>query len=220
MKKIFTLILFTPLLILAQSTKKSTEILVIGTFHFNNPGLDVSKYNTFDIMAEKPQKQLDQIALAISKFGATKIFVEWEQNDQLALDSLYDKYLKGNYFDYVAKKFPKRKFYTHNEIVQLAFRAGKKMQLTKIYGIDYNGTSFDYDSLIKSIDTLRLPNYIMDDNLDRVKHEKKYNDLFAKNDLLKCLYAMNETSDRIKDISWYVSKANNSDITGTYVGAF
>ncbi len=216
----FFLLLLTPIFCLAQITKKPVEILVIGTFHFNNPGFDVAKTNTFDIMAEKPQIQLEEITSAIQKFGATKIFVEWDLKEQLELDTLYNKYLEGSYFEYVAKRFPKRKFYTHNEIVQLAFKAAKKAKLTTLQAIDYGGTIFDYDSLMKSIDTVRLPNYKKDDELVMVRHIKKYNDLFAKGDLLKCLYSMNESSERVKDIAWYVSQANSSDTIGTYVGAF
>ena len=125
MKKIALLLLFS-CIALAQIKKKPTEILVIGTYHFNNPGLDVAKYKVLDIMGDKPQKQLEEIATAIAKFKPTKIFTEWELKDQLALDTLYNKYLEGSYFDYVAKKYPKRKFYTNSEIVQLAFRVAKK----------------------------------------------------------------------------------------------
>jgi hypothetical protein len=42
MKKIIILLLFSQFII-AQTPKKPTEILVIGTYHFNNPGMDVAK---------------------------------------------------------------------------------------------------------------------------------------------------------------------------------
>jgi Family of unknown function (DUF5694) len=204
----------------SQSPKKPTEILVIGTYHFNNPGMDVAQYKVLDIMGAKPQKQLEEISTAIAKFKPTKIFTEWELKDQLALDTLYNKYLDGTYFDYVATKYPKRKFYVQNEIVQLAFRAAKKSNNKKVYAIDYQGTSFDFDSVMKFTDSIRLPNFkkeIMDD----IKMiEKKSNELFATNDLLKCLYYFNSNECRKLDIPWYVGKINNSDKLGTYVGAY
>jgi Family of unknown function (DUF5694) len=219
MKKIIFILLLNNFL-LAQTTKKPIEILVIGTYHFNNPGLDVAKYKVLDIMGEKPQKQLEEITSAIATFKPTKIFTEWEVKEQLTLDTLYNKYLQGNYFDYVATKYPKRKFYTHNEIVQLAFRAAKKSNLTKVYAIDYQETSFDFDSVMKYADTIRLPNFkkeVMDD----IKYiETKSNALFAENDLLQCLYYYNSDELRKLDIAWYVSKINYSDTSGTYVGAF
>ena len=204
----------------AQTTKNPTEILVIGTYHFNNPGLDVAKYKVLDIMDEKPQKQLEEISSAIAKFKPTKIFTEWELKNQLALDTLYNKYLEGIYFDYVAKKYPKRKFYTHSEIVQLAFRTAKKINHKKVYAIDYRETSFEYDSVMKFIDSVRLPNFKKEVMNDIKNIETKSNLLFAQNDLLKCLYFFNSKEDRDADIPWYVGKINDSDKLGTYIGAF
>lgn len=219
MKKIILLLLLS-CIATAQIKKKPTEILVIGTYHFNNPGLDVAKYKVLDIMGEKPQKQLEEIATAIAKFKPTKIFTEWELKDQLALDTLYNKYLDGTYFDYVAKKFPKRSYYTKSEIVQLAFRTAKKANHKKVYAIDYQETSFDFDSIMKFADSLRLPNF-KKEAMDDIKDiEKKSNALFAQNDLLKCLYYYNSKELRETDIPWYVGKINDSDKLGTYIGAF
>ena len=108
MKKIVLLLLASQFTF-SQTKTKPTEILVIGTYHFNNPGLDVAQYKVLDIMGEKPQKQLEEISSAIAKFKPTKIFTEWELKDQLALDTLYNQYRDGTYFEYVAKKYPKRK---------------------------------------------------------------------------------------------------------------
>ncbi|MCZ8197884.1 MAG: DUF5694 domain-containing protein [Flavobacterium sp.] len=206
--------------ITAQTQKKPTEILVIGTYHFNNPGLDVAQYKVLDIMGEKPQKQLEEISTAIAKFKPTKIFTEWELKDQLALDTLYNKYQEGTYFEYVAKKYPKRKFYVQNEIVQLAFRAAKKSNLKKVFAIDYQETSFDFDSVMKFADSVRLPNFKKEVMLDIKNTETKSNALFTENDLLKCLYYYNSEELRKIDIPWYVGKINDSDKLGTYVGAF
>lgn len=204
----------------AQSQKKPIEILVIGTYHFNNPGKDVAKFKVLDIMGEIPQRQLDEISTAIAKFKPTKIFTEWEFKDQLALDTLYNKYLEGIYFDYVAKKYPKRKFYSQNEIVQLAFRTAKKSNLKKVHAIDFRGTSFDFDSVMKFTDSIRLPNLKKDAMTDIKNIEKQSNALFSQNDLLNCLYYYNSAAVRNVDIPWYVGKINDSDKLGTYVGAF
>lgn len=206
--------------VFSQTQIKPTEILVIGTYHFNNPGLDVAQYKVLDIMGEKPQKQLEEITTAIAKFKPTKIFTEWELKDQLELDTLYNKYLDGTYFDYVAKKYPKRKFYVQNEIVQLAFRTAKKTGHKKVYAIDYQETSFEFDSIMKFADTLRLPTFKKDVMADIKDTEAQSNALFATNDLLKCLYYFNTTELRENDIPWYVGKINDSDKLGTYVGAF
>ncbi|WP_310379218.1 DUF5694 domain-containing protein [Flavobacterium sp.] len=218
-KKVALLILASQFII-AQTQKKPTEILVIGTYHFNNPGMDVAQFKVLDIMSEKPQKQLETISSAIAKFNPTKIFTEWELKDQLALDTLYNKYCEGNYFEYVAVKYPKRKFYMQNEIVQLAFRTAKKSNHKKVYAIDYQETSFDFDSIMKFADTIRFPNFKKEVLSDIKEIEVKSNELFATNDLLKCLYYFNSAELRERDIPWYVGKINDSDKLGTYVGAF
>ena len=204
----------------SQNAKKPTEILVIGTYHFNNPGMDVAQYKVLDIMGEKPQKQLEEISKAIAVFKPTKIFTEWELKDQLALDTLYNQYKEGTYFDYVAKKYPKRKFYVQNEIVQLAFRVAKKSNHKKVFAIDYQETSFDFDSVMKFADSIRLPNFKKEVMADIKDIETKSNALFATNDLLKCLYYFNSKAVRDTDIPWYVGKINDSDKLGTYVGAY
>jgi hypothetical protein len=219
MKKLLFL-LFIFQVAFSQNVKKPTEILVIGTYHFNNPGMDVAKYKVLDIMGEKPQQQLEQITNAIAKFKPTKIFTEWELKDQLALDTLYNKYQEGTYFEYVAQKYPKRKFYVQNEIVQLAFRAAKKANHKKVYAIDYQGTSFDFDSVMKFTDSIRLPNFKKEVMADIKDTETSSNALFATNDLLKCLYYFNSAALRAIDIPWYVAKINDSDKLGTYVGAY
>jgi hypothetical protein len=219
MKKLLFLLLITQVTF-SQNKNKPTEILVIGTYHFNNPGLDVAKYKVLDIMGEKPQQQLEQITNAIAKFKPTKIFTEWELKDQLALDTLYNKYQEGTYFEYVAQKYPKRKFYVQNEIVQLAFRAAKKSNHKKVFAIDYQETSFDFDNVMKFADTIRLPNFKKEVMADIKDTETKSNKLFATNDLLKCLYYFNSKELRETDIPWYVGKINDSDKLGTYVGAY
>ncbi len=219
MKKIVLLLLASQFTF-SQTKTKPTEILVIGTYHFNNPGLDVAQYKVLDIMGEKPQKQLEEISSAIAKFKPTKIFTEWELKDQLALDTLYNQYRDGTYFEYVAKKYPKRKFYVQNEIIQLAFRAAKKLNHKKVYAIDYQETSFDFDSIMKFADTIRLPSFKKDVMTDIKDTETKSNALFATNDLLKCLYYFNSKDLRETDIPWYVGKINDSDKLGTYIGAF
>ncbi|MGD1842438.1 MAG: DUF5694 domain-containing protein [Thermonemataceae bacterium] len=132
----------------AQSTStEKKEVLLIGTFHFNNPGKDVAKTKTFDILNERAQKELMEIAQKINDFNPTKIFVEWPYDEQQALDSLYQLYRAGRYYD--NKQLSD--FYLKNEIFQLAFRVAKLGNLMHVYGVDYNDTSFPFDSMMQVI---------------------------------------------------------------------
>ncbi|MDQ2769170.1 MAG: DUF5694 domain-containing protein [Bacteroidota bacterium] len=137
----------------APAQTPPADLLLVGTFHFHNPGADLVKTATFDVLAPRPQAELEAITNQIKAYGPQKIFVEWAYDDQPALDTLYREYLGGHYDAYVKHRFPAKRqnFYLRNEIIQLAFRAGKKAGLPRINGLDYNGTSFPYDSVQRAI---------------------------------------------------------------------
>ncbi len=135
----------------AQQTGKQKEVLLIGTFHFNNPGADIAKTDKFNVLTEKSQQELQILAERIKAFAPDKIFVEWDFADAAALDSLYAFYVTDNYFSHVEKRFPTSAFYKENEIFQLAFRVAKLCGHTKVFGIDTQ-TDFPFDSLLLAID--------------------------------------------------------------------
>ena len=122
------------------------EALLIGTFHFNNPGADVAKTKSFDILNESSQRELEQLSTLITEYNPSKIFVEWPYDEQKELDSLYQLYLKGEYFHNDSLS----DFYKKNEIFQFAFRVAKKNNLDTVYGIDYS-TSFPYEDVMNDI---------------------------------------------------------------------
>ncbi|MET0944855.1 MAG: hypothetical protein ABWY22_05575, partial [Flavobacterium sp.] len=88
-KIILVLMLITFNLSPAQTKKK--QIVLFGSFHFENPGLDVAKVNTFNVMTDKSQKELENITDKIKQFGPDKIFVEWNYQKQAKLDTFYAK---------------------------------------------------------------------------------------------------------------------------------
>lgn len=124
------------------------EALLIGTFHYNNPGADVAKTKSFDILSEKSQLELEQIASSIKEYNPTKVFVEWPYNEQIELDSLYQLYRENKYFTNDSLS----DFYLKNEIFQLAFRVAKTNNLEKVYGIDYSKTKFPYQDVMNDIE--------------------------------------------------------------------
>ena len=130
-----------------SKNKTVKEVLLVGTFHYNNPGADVAKTRSFDILSEKSQNELKQISSKIKEYNPTKIFVEWPYNEQKELDSLYQLYKRDKYFinDSLSD------FYLKNEIFQLAFRIAKENNLEAVYGIDYK-TTFPYGEALNDIE--------------------------------------------------------------------
>jgi hypothetical protein len=156
MKHLFSLLLFSCFFGTSFGQTKPTEVLLLGTFHFNNPGGDVVKTKTMDIMAPKVQAELETITDRISTFHPDKIFVEWSAEKQAELDEIYKAYLAGGYEKYITTMYTKpstQALLLKGEMVQLAFRAAKKAKLTKIYAFDYTKVSLPFDSVMQSMKT-------------------------------------------------------------------
>jgi len=131
----------------AQEDGPTQDALLIGTFHYNNPGADVAKTQSFDILSESTQKDLQLMTAKIKTYDPTKVFVEWPYDEQQELDSLYQKYLAGSYFQNDSLS----DFYQKNEIFQLAFRVAKANNLPQVLAMDYK-TSFPFDEVIQAIE--------------------------------------------------------------------
>ena len=67
----------------AQATSKPapaqppTQVMIVGTFHLDNPGRDVFNVQVDDVLAEKRQAELADIATALARFAPTDVMVEW-----------------------------------------------------------------------------------------------------------------------------------------------
>ncbi|MFH6963152.1 DUF5694 domain-containing protein [Flavobacterium plurextorum] len=202
MQKIILLLVLIIFNLSSAQTKKK-QILLFGSFHFENPGLDVAKVNTFNVMSDKSQKELENITNKIKKFGPDKIFVEWNFKKQDKLDKFYakntDSLLKND----------------SDEIVQIALRSAKKLGHKKLYGIDYNDTDFPYDSLVKEMKAANQFDLIKK-NEETIKHnETDFNTKITKYSLTQLLLDVNT-----KDISWYLETAIKGGKTDNFVGAF
>ncbi len=58
-------------------SQEKINVLLLGTYHFNNPGSDAIKNAERNILTPENQKDLDQITQSIiSKFNPDQVFVE------------------------------------------------------------------------------------------------------------------------------------------------
>ena len=131
----------TPLFLLlsaAAQNKQPVKVLLLGVFHFSNPGLDVAKFKSADILSEQRQKEVMQLAAKLKSFSPDKIFIEGTPESQSRMDSLLKEFKKGKYT------------LSSNEIDQLGLRLAKELNLPKVYPVDYRNTDFPFDSLMKS----------------------------------------------------------------------
>lgn len=207
MNKIILLLVLITLNALTAQTKKK-QILLLGTFHFENPGLDVAKLNTFNVMTDKSQKELENITDKIKKFGPDKIFIEWNYQKQAKLDKFY------------AKNTDSLLHKNADEIVQVALRSAKKLGHSKLYGIDYNNADFPYDSLVKGMKEANQLDLIKRNEEVMKNYEIDQNKKIAKYSLTELLLDINTKKSNEENISWYLDTAIKGGKTDNFVGAF
>jgi hypothetical protein len=102
------------------------QVLVIGTYHMNNPGLDAINIKADDVLAPKRQAELEQLARQISEFRPTKVAVEIPWARDSVSNSLYRRYLAGSYA------------LDRTEMQQIGFRVARTARLPRVYGVDYD----------------------------------------------------------------------------------
>lgn len=211
-------LLFISTLAYAQKKDSPTEILLIGVFHFNNPGADVVQRDKFDVMTKKSQAELEKISKAIKQFSPNKVFTEWNYDEQYELDTLYNLYVNNKYFDYVSKKYPDNSFFKENEIFQLGFRIAKANNLERVYGIDIS-TPFPFDSLLIAIEKAKQ-NDLKEQIFDRIKEfETIDNSNRKKYSLTELLIQSNIQSRRNLDLGSYITLFNSAGVIDDFTGA-
>ncbi len=117
--------------VITPAIAADAQVLLIGTFHFDNPGLDIHNVEAIDVLAEQPQAQIDAMVTAFARFRPTRVFVEWPA---ALTDTRYASYRDGTLAP------------TANEVVQLGFRLAKSAGLERVHGIDVSG-AFPFEAI-------------------------------------------------------------------------
>ncbi len=117
----------------AQRTKlnavKKPTVLVLATYHMDNPGLDLMNVQSDNVLTEKRQKEIREFVSLLKRFRPTKISVE-APFGSVKLNEQYSQYLSGEYK------------LSGDEIDQIGYRLAKESNHRKIYGVDAEG-AFD-----------------------------------------------------------------------------
>ncbi|MFM9873501.1 MAG: DUF5694 domain-containing protein [Fimbriimonadaceae bacterium] len=109
-------------------------MLLLGTYHFSNPGLDLVKTELDDHLSSKRQSEIEEVRLTLAQFKPTVVALEWPKLDRDELSVRYQSYLSGS-------EKP-----AANERVQIGFELAKRMNLTSVEAIDYK-SDMDFDGL-------------------------------------------------------------------------
>ncbi len=179
--------------ILAQKT----EVMTLGTFHFNFPNLDVKKVseeNQIDVLDPQYQKEIALIVDRLAGFKPTHIVIERVPFQQEKYDSLYNSYLNGEHK------------LTRSEAQQLGFRLAKSLGHNKVYCADEPARYYeDVKDVLKGKDSLENKAFM--DFFYNNPDSSKFSDsdrLFKKEGILAELIQLNSEKELEKSLGDYL----------------
>ncbi len=115
------------------------RVLVVGSFHFDYPGLDAMKADEsdkIDVLEEPKKSEVTELVEYLKKFKPNKIAIEAHPEWNAALK--YGEYRAGEHGD------------KRDERYQLAMRIGNELQLDTLYSIDAIPFSEDLGKVVDS----------------------------------------------------------------------
>ncbi len=110
----------------------AAEIMVLGTFHFANPGQDVINIETDDVLAPHRQAEIQAVTDALATFRPTKIIIEQTLEREAEFNETYDAWRRGEHE------------LTRNERQQLGMRLAGALDHDRLYAVDVR-TEFDFE---------------------------------------------------------------------------
>ena len=118
-------------------------IIILGSTHLANPGIDHFNTKMDDVLAPKRQREIEQLVEQLEAFKPTKIAFEIDHLNT-ETQANYQGYLKGIYE------------LNRSEVDQIGFRLAKQIGHLKVYCVDYwpwpdrnpfFPADFDWDSI-------------------------------------------------------------------------
>jgi len=113
------------------------QVMLIGTFHFSNPGRDAVKVGDFDVMSAESQAWLQAFAERLADFKPTQVLLEYNPGNEDLMNQRYADYLAGNYELEV------------NEVYQLGFRIAKLSGLKSVKSFDHRDLNWNAEPMFE-----------------------------------------------------------------------
>lgn len=212
---------FTLFLLIFQlsfvSAQEKVKVILLGTYHFNNPGNDMIKQKDRNILSKENQQDLEEITNKIkaSAYKPDQIFVESNFNKKNELNANYQSYLKDQYhkFTDTVKNVRLKKYYSEGETFQLGYRLAKKLEHQELYPID-SLIEMRFDILLKEVNS----NPTLKEEFSKFNASLSDNCL-EKSSLSDIFLCINQKSNLDKNIGFYISFANKVMVNKDYFGS-
>ena len=100
------------------------QIMVLGTYHMSNPGMDTTNMEADDVLSDRRQAEMTDLVNRLAQFAPDKMLVEGPYGDE-RIKSRYAAYLAGEHE------------LTRNETEQIGYRLARQLGHDGVYPIDY-----------------------------------------------------------------------------------
>ncbi len=124
--------LATPSLQDAAVPADTIQIMFLGTYHFENPGLDLVNPVADDVLTPQRQAELADLSTRLSAFHPTAIVVETRRRGPDLLDPGYAAFKVEDLAT------------DRNEITQVGYRLAHDTGISRVYGVDETEGELEY----------------------------------------------------------------------------
>lgn len=115
------------------------KVMIMGVFHFANPGRDMVKSGVINVMTKDNQAYLEGLATRLAGFLPSDVLLECEPSEQAELQKKFDSYKSGTFT------------LTSNETYQIGFRVAKAAGLDKVTCFDEGNVGWDAEPMFDYI---------------------------------------------------------------------
>jgi hypothetical protein len=180
------------------------QVLLLGVYHFANPGLDVVKVEVADVLSPTRQDEILSVVAALACFRPSKVAVEALPSSATRLDSLYEAYRLGQHE------------LSPNETEQLGFRLAAMHEHSRVYPVDYR-TDFPFGALLEYAE-VHDPDFLIFLEEDRKRMTAEDNRQQRENTVAEILNQSNDPEELALSHGIYMRFARVG-AGDTYVGA-
>jgi len=186
--------------------KSKAKIMILGVTHFGNPNQDVVNMQMDDVLAEKRQKEIQEVTNKLAQFKPTKIALEIQTEHQSKIEQNYKNYKKGEYK------------LRANESDQLGYRLAKQLDLPTVYCVDAQNDWF-FDSLMTYAAQHGQAEMMQSAFAPIMEMMKAEEDFLRTHTLGEHLYKINNKEQILKSNAFYLSSFPKIGEKDNYIGA-
>jgi hypothetical protein len=122
----------------ADPSEPMAQVMLVGTFHFSNPGRDAVKTRSLDVTTPASQQYLEALARRIANdFRPTQVLLEYSPSRQADIERQFRDFRRGQL------ELPV------NEIYQLGFRIASYSGLEHVKTFDHQDVEWQADRMLE-----------------------------------------------------------------------